>query len=68
MNIACLRMQCETYSTNERHSLIVLFPLYRSSDLEETLSATENADGVVEMDTHSIVGHSVEEYRVNGKV
>jgi len=36
--------------------------------LEETLSATEDADEGVEMDTHSNVGHSVEEHRVNGKV
>ena len=48
--------------------LVVLLPLYRSLDLEETVSATENADGTVEMDTHSILEHSVEEYRVNGKL
>lgn len=46
----------------------VLLPLYRSSDLEETLSATENADGAEEMDTHSILEHGVEECRVDGKV
>ena len=46
----------------------VLFQLYRSLDLEETLSAIENADGAVEMDTHSFVAHSDEEYRANGKV
>ena len=46
----------------------VLFQLYRSLDLEETVSAIENADGAVEMDTHSFVAHSDKEYRANGKV
>jgi len=32
------------------------------------LSATEDIGGTVEMDTHSIVGCSVEGYRVNGMV
>ena len=56
------------YLRSARNSLIVLFSLYRSSDLEETSSAKEDADKGVEMDTHSNVGHCVEEYRVNGKV
>ena len=55
-------MQCEVHSTNKKRSSIDLFPHYRSSDLDE------NADGAVEMGTHSIAGHSVEEHRVNGKL
>ena len=61
-------MQCEVHSTNKSCSSIDLFPHYRSSDLDETLSATENVDGALEMGTHSIAGHSVEERRVNGKL
>ena len=62
------RSAIDAYSTKERQSLKVLFQLYRSLDLEETVSAIENADGAVEMDTHSFVAHSDEEYRANGKV